>query len=193
MEDNIKGTSAEEEKKNIVDGIQFASEADAALGLLELKKVLYLKRHLDYQSADMILQVYQKALDDKTFQTPIGLAFVRELRERLIKEGMSKKDLAPMPIYYNITPPGLKGGLKSKKDRKKDKKKEKVNKFRISVLLNILLAALALGMVAVAMTGNNPNILNYKRAVTNEYAAWEQELTEREKAVREKELELGRE
>ena len=41
------------------------------------------------------------------------------------------------------------------------------------------------------MTGNNPNILNYQNAVLNKYASWEQELMEREQAVREKEQELG--
>ena len=43
----------------------------------------------------------------------------------------------------------------------------------------------------MAMSGNNANILNYRNAIVDEYASWEQELTEREKAVREKEQELG--
>ena len=34
-------------------------------------------------------------------------------------------------------------------------------------------------------------MINYKIALTNQYAAWEQELTQREKAVKEKEQELG--
>jgi len=33
--------------------------------------------------------------------------------------------------------------------------------------------------------------LNYKRNVTNRYASWDQEITQRENAVREKERELG--
>lgn len=35
------------------------------------------------------------------------------------------------------------------------------------------------------------NILNYENAILNKYAAWEQELTAREQAVREKEQESG--
>ena len=57
--------------------------------------------------------------------------------------------------------------------------------------MNIVLALLVGGMFYVAMTGNNPNILNYKNSIVNKYAAWEQELTEREQAVREREKELG--
>ena len=39
-------------------------------------------------------------------------------------------------------------------------------------------------------TGKTENILNYEKAVTDRYASWEQDLTEREAAVREKEREL---
>jgi hypothetical protein len=35
-----------------------------------------------------------------------------------------------------------------------------------------------------------PNIINYKTAIMNEYASWEQELSEREAKVREREKEL---
>ena len=46
-------------------------------------------------------------------------------------------------------------------------------------------------MCAIASGSDNPNIINYRNAIVNEYASWEQELTEREKAVRRKEAELG--
>ena len=69
--------------------------------------------------------------------------------------------------------------------------KKEWTKLTVSVFFNVFLALLVAGMFFVAMTGNNPNILNYQNAVLNKYAAWEQELTEREQAVREKEQELG--
>ena len=40
------------------------------------------------------------------------------------------------------------------------------------------------------LNGENANALNYRKAIQNQYASWEQELTEREKAVKEKEQEL---
>ena len=45
-------------------------------------------------------------------------------------------------------------------------------------------------MFMITLRSDNPNVLNYERALTDKYASWEQELTERERAVREKELEL---
>ena len=45
-------------------------------------------------------------------------------------------------------------------------------------------------MFTITIRSDNPNILNYKRVITDKYAQWEQELTERENAVREREREL---
>jgi flagellar capping protein FliD len=40
------------------------------------------------------------------------------------------------------------------------------------------------------MKGSTPNILNYEKALQNRYAEWNQELSDREEAIREKEKEL---
>ena len=52
---------------------------------------------------------------------------------------------------------------------------------------------LVFAMFVITLQSDNPNILNYRQAITNEYASWEQELTERENKVREKEQKLGME
>ena len=70
-----------------------------------------------------------------------------------------------------------------------DGKREKT-RFLFSVILNVLLVMAVAAMFSIALRSNNPNILNYERAITNRYAAWEQELTEREQKIREKEKEL---
>lgn len=55
------------------------------------------------------------------------------------------------------------------------------------MIVNILLVILVVAMFCITLNSNNPNILNYKRKILNEYASWEQDLTERENAIREKE------
>lgn len=62
--------------------------------------------------------------------------------------------------------------------------------FKISVILNVLLILAVAAMFTITIRSDNPNILNYKRVITDKYAQWEQELTERENAVREREREL---
>ncbi len=189
MADITKGT--ETKKEYIVDGFLFLSEEDAAAAREELKKARYLERHLDYQGADMILQLYRKALNERTFQTPVGLAFVNELRGRLIEAGIEEFDIEPIPVYYDVVQNKMRSGFEPVKEEMQEKPKKETTKFAVSVIFNVFLALLVAGMFFLATTGNNPNILNYENAIVNKYASWEQELTEREKAVREKELELG--
>ena len=57
-------------------------------------------------------------------------------------------------------------------------------------MINLFLAALVIAMFAITLKSDNPNILNYKNVIVNQYASWEQELSEREQAVREKEQQL---
>ena len=139
----------------------------------------------------MILQLYRKALSERTFQTPVGLAFVNELREKLIEEGVEEFEIEPIPVYYDVVQNKMRAGYEPVKEQEEEKTKKEMTKLTVSVVLNVILVLLVAGMFFVAMSGNNANILNYRNAIVDEYASWEQELTEREKAVREKEQELG--
>ena len=60
----------------------------------------------------------------------------------------------------------------------------------ISVVINVMLTAAVIAMFYIAMTSDNPNSLNYENNLQNKYAQWEQELTERENVLREKERNL---
>ena len=53
------------------------------------------------------------------------------------------------------------------------------------------MVAVILAMFVISFKSDYPNIINYRRAIVNEYSEWEQELTEREQAVREAERKLG--
>ena len=46
-------------------------------------------------------------------------------------------------------------------------------------------------MFLITAFSESDNIINYRRNITNRYASWEQDLTEREKKVREAEKRLG--
>jgi hypothetical protein len=60
----------------------------------------------------------------------------------------------------------------------------------IMIAINILLVLMIIFMFAIAINSNQPNILNYRRILQNRYASWEQDLTQREQTIRDKEREL---
>ena len=57
--------------------------------------------------------------------------------------------------------------------------------------MNVILVLLVMGMFMITLYSDNPNILNYKTQIVNEYASWEQELRAREREVSGRERELG--
>ena len=167
-------------------GYEFACLDDAILAQSEIKKIDYLKAHLDRGDADTVKALYDKAIDEKFFKTPVGIGFLTEMREYLVDTlDYSEDEVRSIPLYmfYDTT--------KKTVPKKQEKKKEHVGFLFISVVLNIGLIVAVIIMFWIATNTDNPNILNYETVLTNKYATWEQELTEREAAVRQAERELS--
>ena len=57
--------------------------------------------------------------------------------------------------------------------------------------ISIALAVCVIAMFAIQMSVGSPNILNYENKIIDKYAQWEQQLEEREAAVREREKQAG--
>ena len=68
---------------------------------------------------------------------------------------------------------------------------ESSGKLKISLCVNAILVVCVVAMFAMTLTSDSPTIVDYQSKLLNRYASWEQELTEREKAVSEKEQDLG--
>ena len=66
------------------------------------------------------------------------------------------------------------------------------NEYKISLIVNIILVIMVIAMFIITLKAENPNMINYRTAILNQYSEWEQELNEREAAIKQKELELGR-
>ena len=54
----------------------------------------------------------------------------------------------------------------------------------------VALSLLVVAMLVITALSDSPTILNYEKKLQDRYASWEMELTEREDAVRARELEL---
>ena len=65
---------------------------------------------------------------------------------------------------------------------------KQVKSLRIIILV---LVAVIIGMFGITLTSNLPTIVDYETKLQNKYAAWEQQLTEREAQVKQKEAQLN--
>lgn len=178
-----------------INGYRFGSLKDVEAAGEEARKIEYFKEKTKGKSPHAILALYDKLIDEKIFKTPVGWDYLKELQEQMINAGISEEEIRPISCYVNFS---YKTGeeldhIYARQKVRPSRKKKNVNSFQVSVCINVLLAVLVFAMFIIALNSENPNILNYKQAITNEYAAWEQELTERENKVREKEQTLGME
>lgn len=176
-----------------VGGYVFATHDDAELARNEIKKIAYIESKMDMNNMRVVQGIYNKALESGTFQTPIGMEFMHSMYASLINSGIDKDSVAPIPLYTTFRRLDSLDGERHKiKATKKQQKELSIKeRYRNSVIVNAILAALIVIMFLITFNGESANAINYKSAVINRYSEWEQELSERESAVREKERELN--
>ena len=75
--------------------------------------------------------------------------------------------------------------MKKKASKKVVTDKGLQSRYKLSLLLNLILAISVVFMFIISATSSHPNILNYEEELINRYSSWEQELTQREAALRE--------
>lgn len=178
----------------VTEGYSFYTERDAALAEDEGRKVKYLEARLDYSKPETILRVYKKAISERIFKSPVGLFFLKSMQQYLLKQpGVNRDEVEAIPLYVSFEGEFREesgSAVRRVKSAPEKPKKNRSYALPVSVIINIGLAAAVIAMFVIALKTDQPNILNYERTITDRYAAWEQELTEREQAVRIRELEL---
>lgn len=174
------------------EGYAFYSQKDAELATQERKKAEYLKTHIDFNDPESVLRIYKKAVNERIFKTPVGIAYLKEIQMYLkCCDGIPSEEIPAVPLYVSYENDVRENSLPVKNRIQPSAKEEKKkNGYKVSVILNIVLVVAVIAMFAITLNAEHPNILNYERALTNKYSDWEQQLTQREQAIREKELEL---
>lgn len=182
-----------EKNEYYVEGYRFQTMEDADRARLEQKQTAYFEGKLKGRDAANILAVYDKILDEKVFVTPVGWNYVISLQEKLRLLGIREEKIRPLPVYITFQHEESALDRSPVRDRIKvsRKKGSQERKLFFSTLVNVFLVFLVLAMFVITLRGSTPNVINYKIALTNQYAAWEQELTQREKAVKKQEQKLG--
>lgn len=180
-----------EQTERTVEGYLFMNEEDAELARQEKKKIEYLKQHINYSSTEGVLRIYKKALAERIFKTPVGHDFLKAMREQLLQSGQLKEEEVPPVVLFTTYNLRMRQTYTPARQHVKGKEEKKTHWQVISLIANLILALAVVSMFMITLKSDNPNILNYEKNLVNRYAAWEQELREREQIVREKERELN--
>ena len=124
----------------------------------------------------------------------MDLHTLKELQEYLIQNpSINNSDILPISVTHPVLEESLRKKLRiSAKNRASEKKASKKTdgyrkKYEITLFISVILAVSVIGMFIVASTSDSPTIINYENKLIDKYAAWEQELDEREAALKERE------
>lgn len=176
------------EERLIVDGYLYGNEDDVKLAQEEKKTAEYLESKINYDDIQTTLRIYNKAIKDKIFKTPAGFEFLKKMRNEMIKRGMPEENIGGIPLYKVFSKEEDNKPVRIFQVKEKDDGSKEM--LRFSLWANIALIILVIAMFAITIMGENVNILNYRYKIENEYSIWQQDLEEREAAIREKEAEL---
>lgn len=175
-------------------GFSFFTDSDARLAEAEQRKIEYLEARIDYSRPESILHVYDKAIDEQLFKTPVGFMYLKKLQDFLLKQPqIDPERVKAIPLHDTFEAARKQRRQENEAaviERVAKRKEAAAVRFQISVILNILLILAICAMFIIMLNSDQPNILNYERAIVDRYSYWEQQLTDREQAIREKEREL---
>jgi hypothetical protein len=90
----------------VIDGFAFFNEQDAELARQEHMKIAYLESHMDMEDAppEDVLTIYQRAIQDRLFRTPVGIAYLKHLYTYLLMQPEVETDrIPPIPLYLHYS------------------------------------------------------------------------------------------
>ncbi len=247
----------------VVDGFVFMNEKEAQKAHQEESSVQYVKNRLDMENPRMVLQMYRKLLAEQVFETPVGLAYLKELQNYLLAEPelegegieaipLPEKSVSsaarpaanqdiqkPAAAQGEQKPAANQGTQKAaqqaaarqqpngqsgearpltpqaaarqqetlewyvekleesrqqerlaeyRRRRAEERAKESRKHLRFSLLFALFMALVTVGVGAVTLTDQHPNIINYESKIIQKYQDWEADLENREQLLKEKEL-----
>ncbi|MBR4573770.1 MAG: hypothetical protein IKO16_02565 [Lachnospiraceae bacterium] len=183
--------------RSMIDGFAFADDADVSLAASEIEKIKYIAGRMNMNNPRGVLAVYDKLITSGIFVTPVGYEYLRTLQNFLYKSSEIPDDAVkdiPVPISYtralNIRSEEREEKMNARREARTLRKTFR-NEYKISLIVNIILVIMVIAMFVITLKAENPNMINYRTAILNQYSEWEQELSERESAIKARELELG--
>ena len=175
-------------KSRVVDGFEFPSFKEAQIAIKEQQNIEVIRQRTPYTNPQAVYELYVKLIERGIFKTVVGYSYLHELRHRLLSEyHYTEEEIPnieiPRRMEYDSVTEINQGVLKNKFEHLL------VVKQRMSIVI-VALVIMVVGMFVIAVINPNAGYVNTENKVLNKYSAWEEDLQQREQAVKEKEEQL---
>lgn len=173
-----------------VGGFLFSTNKDYTDAKEEQETVSYLKENTDLENPKTVLKLYNKLTENRTFHTPVGYTFLKELQDIVINSSLVKPEnldsIYIPPLNYSSS--GEQNALLAKQFKEAAEKERNRNKN--SLIINIFLSAVIIIMFGIAFYSDKTTYSKFENKVIDKYASWEEELNQREQTIKDLEAKL---
>lgn len=180
--------------KKVIMGFEFEDEEEYKIAKKETDYTINLNENLKGISSDRLLELYNKIIDEKLLKTPIGIEFLRKMQKQLfndksIDNAMIKSIPATMFKYEEKREAGQSAVTLNKKNNNTVKNKNlKYKDMYIKMLIiNFALILAIVIMFVITKSADKFDTDYYRESIENDYISWQNELEERESAIKAKE------
>ena len=91
------------EQRYTIDGFEFYYEEDEKKAKEELAKINALSSRIDADNLGALKAVYIKAVEQKIFETQVGLHYLADIRSYLLSKGALEDNECPIPVLFTRT------------------------------------------------------------------------------------------
>ena len=180
-----------ESKQFQMDGYWFLDKSSYDIASLEKQKIDTIKQSISADNPESIKAVYEKLTQKLYFSTPIGMNFLMEMREYLVK--IYGEEILPVPVAPARITRAARGRTV---DIEKYKQLKKENSKAIRIKNNLTIAVIAMlitiiGILFILITNENSGFFRAEEKLVNKYSAWEERLYNWEQELNEREAEFS--
>ena len=181
--------------KMVVQGFTFRTKEEYSKAKKEQEAIAYIKANTDLMNMKNRYKLYCRLNSKETFQTIIGVQFLSELRESLLKANfISEEQLEPVLVTSTVVekavlPKNVSANRQADSKFSSLYEKQKHKKELAYVVIGFLSIIIA-GMIIISYTGNHSNLEMLENKIIDKYSAWEAELEEKEAELNQKEEQL---
>ena len=178
-----------DEKNNyMIAGYIFLDEQDYKEARREAETVEYIKANTDLDNLNKTVKLYQKLVERKTLKTVIGFEFLKGLQERIRSENIISEDSIP-PIRVDSKERHTKIYSNNIMQEHERKSMEQLLNLRVKLrnlrIICTFLITIIIVMIVISIYSDRNIFSKFENQIIDKYAAWEEELNEREQALRE--------
>jgi uncharacterized protein YpmB len=176
-----------------VAGYSFSDAHDYKEAKREEETIEYIRANTDLSDLNKAIKLYHKLVERRTLKTVVGFAFLKELQERILKEGILTKESMPCIQVEKDTKPirAYSGPLDHEAEQRHlEVIQDYKVKLRNSRIIIIFLAVIIVVMLLISILSDRSMFSNYENQILNKYSSWEEQLNAREKALEQREADL---